>query len=161
MRRLIVALLCSVPLAAWAQAQEPAKPAAPAPAAKEAAPAPAPAMAEPAKAEPKEEGSYEVVDVKLGTGVKDREPEGVAESFPASVGKVYCWTKIAGPEGGEITHAWYKGDEKMGEVKLAVKFKSMRTWSAKTIPADGTGSWRVDVLGPDGAVLKSVPFKVE
>jgi hypothetical protein len=49
----------------------------------------------------------------------------------------------------------------MGEVKLAVKFKSMRTWSAKTIPADGTGSWRVDVLGPDGTVLKSLAFKVE
>ncbi len=158
----MVALFCSLPLVA--SAQEAAKPAAPppqAPAAKEAAPAAAPAQAEPAKAEAKAEGGYEVVDVKLGTGVKDREPEGVAESFPASVGKVYCWNKISGPEGGEITHAWYKGDEKMGEVKLAIKFRSMRTWSAKTIPADGTGSWRVDVLGPDGAVLKSVSFKVE
>jgi len=160
MRKLIVALLCSTPL--LASAQEPAKPAAPppqAPAAKETAPAAkeaAPAAKETAPAE-----QYEVVDVKLGTGVKDREPEGVAESFKPSVGKVYCWTKLTGPEGGEITHAWYRGDEKMGEVKLAVKFKSMRTWSAKTIPADGAGSWRVDVVGPDGAVLKSVSFKVE
>ncbi len=159
MPRLIVALLCSVPLVASAQEAKPAAPPPQAPAAKEAAPAPA--KAEPAKAEAKEEGGYEIVDVKLGTGVKDREPEGVAESFPASVGKVYCWTKLTGPEGGSISHAWFKGDEKMGEVKLAVKFKSMRTWSAKTIPADGAGSWRVDVLGPDGAVLKSLAFKVE
>lgn len=161
MPRFIVALLCSLPLVTSAQEAKPAAAPPQAPAAKETPPAPAPAAAEPAKAEPKAEGAYEIVDVKLGTGVKDREPEGAAESFPSSVGKVYCWTKLTGPEGGSITHAWYKGDEKMGEVKLAVKFKSMRTWSAKTIPTDGTGPWHVDVLGPDGTVLKSVSFKVE
>ena len=101
-------------------------------------------------------------DYVLGTGVQDREPEGVADSFKVDVGKVYCWTKVTGPEGGgEITHAWYKGGEKMSDVKLALKFKSVRTWSYKTIPADGQGAWRVDVLAPDGTVLKSIEFKVE
>jgi hypothetical protein len=91
----------------------------------------------------------------------DREPQGVAESFKSDVGKVYCWTKVTGAEGTEITHAWFKGEGKMGEVKLAVKYPSTRTWSAKTIPADGKGDWRVDVVAADGTVLKSLSFKVD
>jgi hypothetical protein len=159
--KLVVASLLAIPALALAQTAQPAAPA------KEAAPAAAPAKAEPAReapqpaaAEPKGAGAA-VADAKLGTGVVDREPEGVAESFKPDVGKVYCWTKVTGAEGTEITHAWFKGDEKMGEVKLAVKYPSMRTWSAKTIPADGTGDWRVDVVAADGTVLKSLSFKVE
>ena len=145
----VVASLLAVPVLALAQAAQP-------PPAEEAA---KPA-AEPAKAEPKAGGAA-VADAKLGTGVVDREPQGVAESFKSDVGKVYCWTKVTGAEGTDITHAWYKGDEKMGDVKLVVKYPSMRTWSAKTIPADGTGDWRVDVIAADGTVLKSLTFTVE
>ncbi len=68
---------------------------------------------------------------------------------------------MTGAEGTEITHAWYQGDEKMSEVKLAVKYPSTRTWSYKTIPEDGKGDWRVDVISADGTVLKSLAFKVE
>jgi len=159
MAKVIVALLCLVPLAGFGQ--EAAKPAAP-PSAPPAAAAPPKAEAAPPKAEAKAPSAYEVVEAKLGTGVKDREPEGVAESFKADAGKVYCWTKVKAPEGGgEISHVWYKGDEKQSEVKLALKFASVRTWSYKTLPADGKGDWHVDVVAPDGTVLKSVAFKVE
>lgn len=159
--KLVVASLLAIPALALAQAAQPAAPA------KEAAPAAAPMKAEPAREAPQPPaaeptaGGAAVADAKLGTGVVDREPEGVAESFKTDVGKVYCWTKVTGAEGTEITHAWYKGDEKMSEVKLAVKFSSTRTWSYKTIPADGSGDWRVDVVAADGTVLKSLSFKVE
>lgn len=151
----VIASLLAVPVLALAQAAQPP------PAEEPARPAAAePAAAAPAKAGPKAGGAA-VADAKLGTGVVDREPQGVAESFKADVGKVYCWTKVTGAEGTEITHAWYKGEERMAEVKLSVKYPSTRTWSAKTIPADGTGDWRVDVIAADGTVLKSLPFKVE
>jgi hypothetical protein len=157
----VIASLLAVPVLALAQAT-------PAPAAGEAArPASPPAQAAPAAqpgttpaAEPKA-GGPAVADAKLGTAVVDREPEGVADSFKSDVGKVYCWTKVTGAEGTDIAHVWYKGDEKMAEVKLAVKYPSMRTWSAKTIPADGTGDWRVDVVAADGTILQSLAFKVE
>lgn len=147
--KLVIVSLLAVPALALAQAAQPAAPA------KEAA---RPAEAAPAKAEAT---AAAVADAKLGTGVVDREPQGVAESFTSDVGKVYCWTKVTGAEGTEITHAWFKGEEKMGEVKLAVKYPSTRTWSAKTIPADGKGDWRVDVVAADGTVLKSLSFKVD
>ena len=152
MTKVIVALLCVAPLSALGQ--EPAKPAAP--------PAAAPAAEAQPKAEAKAPSAYEVVDVKLGTGVTDREPEGVAESFKVDAGRIYCWTKVKAPEGGgEITHVWYKGDEKQSEVKLALKFASVRTWSYKTLGADGQGEWHVDVVAPDGTVLKTIAFKVQ
>ncbi len=155
----VIASLLAVPVLALAQTVQPppAEGAAKPPPAEEPA---KPAAAEPAKGEAKA-GGPAVADAKLGTGVADREPQGVAESFKSDVGKVYCWTKVTGAEGTEITHAWYKGDEKMADVKLSVKYPSTRTWSAKTIPADGTGDWRVDVIAADGTVLKSLPFKVE
>lgn len=152
MTKVIVALLCVAPLSALGQ--EPAKPAAP--------PAAAPAAEAQPKAEAKAPSAYEVVDVKLGTGVTDREPEGVAESFKVDAGRIYCWTKVKAPEGGgEITHVWYKGDEKQSEVKLALKFASVRTWSYKTLGADSQGEWHVDVVAPDGTVLKTIAFKVQ
>ncbi len=159
MTKVIVALLCLAPLSALGQ--EPAKPAAP-PAAAPAAAAQPKAEAATPKVEAQAPSEYEVVDVKLGTGVTDREPEGVAESFKVDAGRIYCWTKVKAPEGGgEVTHAWYKGDEKQSEVKLALKFASVRTWSYKTLTADSAGDWRVDVLAPDGTVLKTVAFKVD
>lgn len=141
MRTFTLAILCAVPVLALGQ--EPAKPA-----------------AEPAADAAAKEGGAQVADARLGTGVQDRELQGVATSFKPDVGKVYCWTKVTGAEGGEITHVWYKGDEKMGEVKLAIKYPSTRTWSAKTIPADGKGDWKVEVLGPDGAVLQTLAFTI-
>jgi hypothetical protein len=148
MKKLILAALFVMPVWVLGQDDAAAAPADAAPAKTEAAPAAAPA------------GDISVVDAKLGTGVENRDIQGEADSFKPDVGKVYCWSKIKGGEGSEITHAWYKGDQKVTEVKLNIKFASMRTWSYKTIPAGAEGSWRVDIVGPDGTVLKSLPFTV-
>jgi hypothetical protein len=104
--------------------------------------------------------AIKVVDAKVATAVADRETQGAAGSFPAGVGKIYCWTKVQAPAGSEITHVWYRGAEKVNEVKLQLKQPTTRTWSVKTIPAEWTGDWKVEVVGPDGAVLKTVAFKV-
>ncbi|MCX5752763.1 MAG: DUF2914 domain-containing protein, partial [Candidatus Krumholzibacteria bacterium] len=38
---------------------------------------------------------------------------------------------------------------------------SWRTWSSKKILPEWQGTWRVDVLAPDGEVLKSGSFAVK
>jgi hypothetical protein len=48
----------------------------------------------------------------------------------------------------------------MGRVPLNVAGTNWRTWSSKNIEQIWTGDWRVDVVGPDGAVLESVSFTV-
>jgi hypothetical protein len=106
------------------------------------------------------QGEIVVTDAKLGTGVLNNEIQGEATSFKPTVTKIYCWTHTKGGAGTEIVHNWYKGNEKISEIKIKLKGRGMRTWSYKAIPPGSEGDWRVDVVGPDGKVLKSLPFKI-
>ena len=83
------------------------------------------------------------------------------KSFRASVGKLYCFTKIVGAQGTvEITHVWYFGNSTVAKVQLPVKSSTWRTYSAKTIRPQDIGDWHVNVLGPQGKVLWSAQFKI-
>jgi hypothetical protein len=168
----VLTLLAVVPVLALGQ--EPVKPTPPSapeppkpPAAEPVTPAPArtappaaPAEAAPAAKAPAA-SDIAVAEAKVGTGVEGLELQGEAASFPATVGKVYCWTRITGGAGQEIAHAWYKDGAKVAEVKLGLRFASVRTYSYKNLGPEAKGAWKVDVLGPDGTVLKTVEFKVE
>jgi hypothetical protein len=102
-----------------------------------------------------------VTEAAVGTSVAERQLQGVADSFPATVGTLYCFTKIGQTQAGAtVEHVWYHGDEEMGRKQLNIGGSPWRTWSSKLIPADATGDWRVDVVA-DGKVLKSVSFKVQ
>jgi hypothetical protein len=100
-----------------------------------------------------------VEDLVFCAAIKDRSPAGVADTFPADIYSVYCFTRLAGTRGATaIKHAWYRGGTKAGEVGLAVTWLPWRTWSTKEMRKEWKGDWRVDVLGPDGAVLASKKF---
>ena len=79
----------------------------------------------------------------IATSVENMTPMGVAEKFPATVGKLYCYSKIiGGGEGVSIKHVWYYRDKKVLEVPLAVKYPIFRTYSSKRIPPNYTGIWK-------------------
>jgi hypothetical protein len=99
-------------------------------------------------------------EVSVGTSIADRTLAGAAESFPKGTEKLYCFSKVTGAENSEIEHVWYKGDAEQGRVKLKVGGSPWRTYSSKTLGAEGSGDWRCDVV-QDGKVLQSVKFKVE
>ena len=98
----------------------------------------------------------------LATAVEDREPVGVAESFPADVGSIYFHTTLTG-EFGETTveHVWLREGEEMARIRLEVRSPRWRTWTAKKIPAAWAGSWEVRLLDGDGEVLRTAAFRVE
>ncbi len=103
-----------------------------------------------------------VEEIAIATDVADREPQGVMQTFPADVGQVVCWTRINGAEDGtQIEHVWYRDDQEMARVSLNVGGPTWRTWSRKAIPAEWSGSWRVDVVTADGTVLESASFTVQ
>lgn len=141
------------------------KEAKPAPAKKEAAPAPvkAEAPAEPAANAPAADDGVTVERLSVCTGIVDREPDGAAESFPASVGKLYCFSHVKGVQGTlPIEHKWYKGDNVVSAVTLTVKSPSWRTYSSKTIDPMWTGEWRVEVVNTEtGAVMNSTTFTLQ
>ena len=105
--------------------------------------------------------SAQVAQMAICRSVENREPLGAAESFDASVGKLYCFTNIVGAQTPiEITHAWYFGDTERAMVSLLVRSPNWRTYSSKNIMPQEVGQWRVDVIGPEGEVLKTQTFTV-
>lgn len=101
-------------------------------------------------------------DAALCTDVQERVPVGEAQSFPADVGKVFLWCRISGAGQGEttISHIWFHDGKEMANIPLPIKGDLWRTWSFKTIPPEWAGNWEVRIVGPDGAVIKSVTFTV-
>ena len=98
----------------------------------------------------------------IATGVENLTPAGVAEKFPANTGKLYCYSKIiGGGEGSSIKHIWYRGEQKLNEITLPIKYPSFRTYSYKTIPFDWTGKWKVEIVADDGTILKTLEFTIE
>ena len=103
----------------------------------------------------------EVAVAAMCTDVVDREPVGAGDAFEVSLGKVYCFTTIIGAHSPiEITHVWYFGDIERARVNLAIKASSWRTYSSKRIQMHEMGDWHVDVLGPEGELLKTLPFEI-
>ena len=61
----------------------------------------------------------------VGTGVDKSEPVGVAETFPASTEKVYCFleaTDIA--KDTEVSFVWWYGEKEMLKSNLTLKMGS-------------------------------------
>jgi len=48
----------------------------------------------------------------------------------------------------------------MARIELPVRSINWRTWSSKRIPADWSGSWRVEIQDQYGEVLTTLPFAV-
>ncbi len=108
-----------------------------------------------------ETASLEVAVATICTDVVDREPVGAGNAFEVSLGKVYCFTTIVGAHSPtEVTHVWYFGDIERARVNLAIKAYSWRTYSSKRIQGHEIGDWHVDVLGPEGELLKTLQFKI-
>ncbi|HUT69608.1 MAG TPA: DUF2914 domain-containing protein [Desulfatiglandales bacterium] len=105
--------------------------------------------------------SLEVAAGSICRDVVNRQPVDVGTSFEASVGKLYCLTKIIGAgDPTEITHVWYSGNTERARVSLDVNSASWRTHSSKIIQAHEIGAWHVDVLGPGGEVLQTYEFTI-
>jgi len=105
--------------------------------------------------------SLEVAEAAICRDVVDRQPLDVGNSFEASVAKLYCFTKIIGAQNPiRISHVWYFGDTERAKINLSVRSSSWRTHSSKIIQSHEIGDWHVDVLGPEGEVLRTLQFKI-
>lgn len=103
-----------------------------------------------------------VESLQFGTDVQDREIVGADSVFSSTVERIYCLTRVTGVQDtATVTHVWYYDNDEMARVDLSVRGSNWRTWSSKTILPSWTGQWSVDVLGPDGEVLRTRYFTIE
>ena len=105
--------------------------------------------------------SLQVTDAAIAKSVVDRAPQDTGATFGADVAQLICWTKIEGASGAtSVHHVWFHGDQQVADVELQVGGSPWRTYSRKTVPADWTGAWHVEVRDASGTVLKRLDFKV-
>ncbi|MCP3678369.1 MAG: DUF2914 domain-containing protein [Deltaproteobacteria bacterium] len=97
----------------------------------------------------------------IGTGVENLIPIGVAESFPSTTDRIYCYSKIINGEATTIAHRWYYGERTVAEVPLTIGSPSFRTYSYKTILPHHNGKWRVEIVSDAGNLLETLEFTVE
>ncbi|MEE8185002.1 MAG: DUF2914 domain-containing protein [Thermodesulfobacteriota bacterium] len=107
------------------------------------------------------ESNTSVETAVLGTGVENLVPMGVAESFSASIGRVYCYSKITNGDGSTITHRWYYNDKEVAAVHLEIRSTSFRTYSYKTILPHYKGNWKVEIVAEEGNIMKTLEFTIE
>jgi hypothetical protein len=100
----------------------------------------------------------EVTEAVITTGISERRPVDAGETFPASVGRLYCFTELTGAADGKITHVWYREGQEMARIELPVSSSHWRTWSSKTLLPEWTGKWEVQILDGSGNLLKIIPF---
>jgi hypothetical protein len=105
--------------------------------------------------------TVQVENAAIGEDVVNREVVSQGASFSTSVGKLYCFSKIANIDSHtNVVHAWYYGSEERARVSLNVDPPAWRTYSSKVIQAHEIGVWRVEILDQDGNLLDTVRFQV-
>jgi len=109
-----------------------------------------------------EESGMTVSRMVTSTDVADREPVGVANTFPASVNEVYCFLEARSiRHNTEVSMVWYYEGNETALVTLLLKPSNRwRTWSSKKI-AGRVGHWKVSLQDADGNEISAVDFTVE
>jgi hypothetical protein len=103
----------------------------------------------------------EIATAAICRNVAAREPVDAGTSFESTVGKLCCFTQVTGAQGDtEIYHVWYFVEAERAVVKLQARSSNWRTYSSKIIQPNEIGAWRVEVLGPEGDVLKILRFEI-
>lgn len=106
-------------------------------------------------------GNLKVAAAVICTNVANRQPVELGTSFSASVGRLYCYSKIAEIQNStEIVHVWYFGDTERARITLGVNPPSWRTYSSKIIQAHEIGDWHVKILDASGNLLEDVEFEI-
>lgn len=106
-------------------------------------------------------GDVTVTTAVICKNVVDRQPVEPGTSFPVSVGRLYCYTKIDNIKNAEnIVQTWYYGDAQRALVSLNINPPSWRTYSSKIIQPHEIGAWRVEILDTSGNLLKTVRFEI-
>jgi hypothetical protein len=109
-----------------------------------------------------QEKEFTIARLVVGTGVEDKEPVGVAETFPEATEKVYCFleaTEIT--KDTEVSFVWWHGGKEIHKIALPLQTgPRWRTFAYKNI-GGMKGDWKVEIRDSGGNLVQEVAFKVE
>ncbi len=95
-------------------------------------------------------------------GIEDREPANIVDSVDSdSHRSISFFTELNDMSGQTATHQWTYKDNVMFEKSFEVKAERWRIWTSKTLIPAWKGTWTVNVLDDDRAVLSSSSFEYQ
>lgn len=105
----------------------------------------------------------QVIDLAVATGIAERQPDGASDSFPASVGKLYCWSAVKNTgEPTQLTYVWRHGDRIVSQVPIQVgKSSRWRSWTRQRVNEKLTGQWSCEVVNENSESLGKSTFTVQ
>jgi hypothetical protein len=106
-----------------------------------------------------------VVDVQLCRALSTHEPMWSCDQAGSVVkpGPLFFYTRVQSARDTTVVHRWYRGDRLQQEIELQVRANPQsgyRAYSRKTVTANITGDWRVELRTPDGELLHEEHFTV-
>ena len=105
----------------------------------------------------KSEAGPKVTEMKLGTGLQDKQIVGEDSTFALN-SKVYVWMKITGAMSDSIIVNWKHADKEY-KTTIGIGGNSWRIWAYKTMSV--AGEWTVSVSTQSGEALKEISFTVK
>jgi hypothetical protein len=100
------------------------------------------------------------VELAIGYKVKNHQLETVdGDNLFLDGDRLVAWTSVTGLKSGFIEHIWYRDSVEVARFYLPVGAgRRWRTWSRHTV---SPGEYQVQVLGPDGTLLRDLSFTVD
>ena len=93
-------------------------------------------------------------------GVDNREPVIQVDSInSSSYSSISFFTELNNMTGQTATHQWTFNDKVMFEKTFEIKAERWRVWTSKTLIPSWTGTWTVNVLDDNRAVVSSKSFE--
>jgi hypothetical protein len=104
----------------------------------------------------------EVSRAMFTIGVDNHEPVIMVDSIDSSsYTSISFFTELTNLGGSNVTHQWTYNDKVMFEKTFEVKGPRWRVWTSKTLIPSWTGSWTVNVLDEDRAIMTSKSFEYQ
>jgi hypothetical protein len=106
--------------------------------------------------------AFSIARLLMCARLENREPVGIADNFPESAGKVFCFIEARDIAADTtLTVVWKHDGKEVNRTDLNLKQGARwRTNAVKTI-SGMTGDWEVSVLNADGNTVQTITFKVE
>lgn len=99
--------------------------------------------------------------IAIATGIENREPVNVNDTFKNDVNKLYCFSEIATDTvPTKVVHIWLYKDNIIAEIPLNVNSGKWRTYSSKNIIGTWIGDWKVEVYSEQGKLIDSIQFAI-
>ncbi|MCG8423350.1 MAG: DUF2914 domain-containing protein [Proteobacteria bacterium] len=105
----------------------------------------------------------QLVDLAIAPSISDRQPQDVSDSYPATIGSLYCWSSVKNRgEATQVVHIWRYGDRVINQHQMKIgKSIRWRTWSQQRINSKLTGTWSCEVVDQGGETLGKATVKVQ